>query len=51
MPLAFLLGWAASITNRKARNPARFARVQVHALTGIGTDRGWNAQDTAQEAL
>jgi len=49
IPLAFLLGWLGSVTGRQPPDAARFARVQVCALTGIGTDRGGHAKDTAPE--
>ena len=40
IPLAFFLGWLGSVTDRKPADPARFARMQVRALTGIGAERG-----------
>jgi cation/acetate symporter len=40
IPLAFLLGWLGSVTDRNPADPARFARMQVRALTGIGAERG-----------
>jgi cation/acetate symporter len=36
VPLAFLLGWLGSVTDRRPADPARFARIQVRALTGVG---------------
>jgi Na+(H+)/acetate symporter ActP len=40
IPLAFFLGWPGSVTGRQPSHPARFARVQVRALTGVGAERG-----------
>ena len=40
IPLAFLLGWLGSVTDRNPADPARFARMQVRALTGVGAERG-----------
>jgi cation/acetate symporter len=40
IPLAFFLGWLGSVTDKLPADPARFARVQVRALTGIGAERG-----------
>ncbi len=40
IPLAFLLGWLGSVTDRHPADPARFARMQVRALTGVGAERG-----------
>jgi cation/acetate symporter len=40
IPLAFFLGWLGSVTDRQPSDPARFARVQVRALTGVGAERG-----------
>jgi len=40
IPLAFFLGWLGSVTDKNASDPARFARMQVRALTGIGAERG-----------
>ena len=40
IPLAFFLGWPGSVTDRQPSDPARFARVQVRALTGVGAERG-----------
>jgi cation/acetate symporter len=40
IPLAFFLGWLGSVTGRPPSDPARFARVQVRALTGVGAERG-----------
>jgi cation/acetate symporter len=40
IPLAFFLGWLGTVTDRKPADPARFARIQVRALTGIGAERG-----------
>jgi cation/acetate symporter len=34
IPLAFLLGWLGSVTDRRPPDPARFARMQVRALVG-----------------
>jgi cation/acetate symporter len=38
--LAFFLGWLGSVTDRQPSDPARFARIQVRALTGVGAERG-----------
>jgi len=40
IPLAFFLGWLGSVTDKNAADSARFARMQVRALTGIGAERG-----------
>ncbi len=40
IPLAFLLGWLGSVTDPIPADPARFARMQVRALTGVGAERG-----------
>jgi cation/acetate symporter len=40
IPLAFLLGWLGSVTDQHPADPARFARMQVRALTGVGAERG-----------
>ena len=40
IPLAFFLGWLGTMTDRKTADPARFARMQVRALTGMGAERG-----------
>ena len=40
IPLAFVLGWLGSVTDRQPADPTRFARIQVRALTGIGAERG-----------
>ncbi|HUD37648.1 MAG TPA: cation acetate symporter [Streptosporangiaceae bacterium] len=50
IPLAFFLGWLGSITDRRAGDAARFARVQVCALSGIGAERSGPATDTAVAA-
>jgi cation/acetate symporter len=39
IPLAFFLGWAGSVTDRQGTDHARYARVQVRALTGVGAER------------
>jgi cation/acetate symporter len=39
IPLAFFLGWLGSVTDRQPADPARFARMQVRALTGVGAER------------
>ena len=39
IPLAFFLGWLGSVTDLQPADPARFARMQVRALTGIGAER------------
>jgi cation/acetate symporter len=40
IPLAFFLGWLGSVTDKEPADPARFARMQVRALTGVGAERG-----------
>jgi cation/acetate symporter len=40
IPLAFFLGWLGTVTDRQPNDPARFARIQVRALTGVGAERG-----------
>lgn len=40
IPLAFFLGWLGTVTDRTPADPARFARLQVRALTGVGAERG-----------
>lgn len=40
IPLAFFLGWLGSVTDRNPADPARFARMQVRALIGVGAERG-----------
>jgi len=40
IPLAFFLGWLGTVTDRRTADPARFARIQVRALTGIGAEHG-----------
>jgi len=40
IPLAFLLGWLGSVTSRSQVDPARFARLQVRALTAVGAAKG-----------
>ena len=39
IPLAFFLGWLGSVTDPSPADPARFARMQVRALTGVGAER------------
>jgi cation/acetate symporter len=39
IPLAFFLGWLGSVTDRDPGDHARFARIQVRALTGVGAER------------
>jgi cation/acetate symporter len=43
IPLAFFLGWLGSVTDRTPADHARFARIQVRALTGIGAERSSKA--------
>ncbi len=45
IPLAFFLGWLGSVTDRGGADQARFARVQVTALTGIGAERSGHGKD------
>jgi cation/acetate symporter len=40
IPLAFFLGWLGTVTDPDPADPARFARIQVRALTGIGAEHG-----------
>jgi cation/acetate symporter len=40
IPLSFFLGWLGSVTDLQPADPARFARMQVRALTGVGAERG-----------
>jgi cation/acetate symporter len=40
IPLAFFLGWLGTVTDRQPADSARFARMQVRALTGMGAERG-----------
>jgi cation/acetate symporter len=40
IPLAFFLGWLGTVTDRRPVDSARFARMQVRALTGVGAERG-----------
>jgi len=40
IPVAFFLGWPGSVTDWQRSDPARFARMQVRALTGVGAERG-----------
>jgi len=39
-PPAFLPGWLGSVTGRPLSGPARFAQIQIRALTGVGAERG-----------
>jgi len=39
IPLAFLLGWLGSVTSRGRVDPARYAEVEVRALTGAGAEQ------------
>ncbi|HEY6796475.1 MAG TPA: cation acetate symporter [Kineosporiaceae bacterium] len=39
IPLAFFLGWLGSVTSREQVDTARFARLQVRALTAVGAAR------------
>lgn len=36
----FFPGWLGPVTDRQPSDPARFARIQVRALTGVGAERG-----------
>jgi cation/acetate symporter len=40
IPLAFFLGWLGTVTDRRTADSARFARMQMRALTGAGAERG-----------
>jgi cation/acetate symporter len=39
IPIAFFLGWLGSVTDPEPADHARFARIQVRALTGVGAER------------
>jgi cation/acetate symporter len=39
VPLAFLLGWLGSMTSRDTVDAARFARMEVRSLTGVGAEK------------
>jgi cation/acetate symporter len=43
IPLAFFLGWLGTVTDGRPADSARFARMQVRALTGVGAERGGRA--------
>jgi cation/acetate symporter len=43
IPLGFALGWLGSVTDPVPSDPARFARMQVRALVGLGAERGTRA--------
>lgn len=43
IPVAFFLGWLGTMTDRRPADSARFARMQVRALTGVGAERGGRA--------
>lgn len=43
IPLACFLGWLGSVTGRQPSHPARFARIQVPALTRVDAERGRQA--------
>jgi len=43
IPVAFFLGWLGTVTDRRPADSARFARMQVRALTGVGAERGGRA--------
>lgn len=38
IPLAFLLGWLGSITDKNKEDPAKAAEMEVRSLTGIGAE-------------
>jgi cation/acetate symporter len=38
IPLAFLLGWLGSVTSKERLNEAKFAEMEVRALTGAGAE-------------
>jgi cation/acetate symporter len=40
IPLAFFLGWLGTVTDPNPADSARYARMQVRALTGVGAERG-----------
>ena len=40
VPLAFFLGWLGTVTDPNPPDAARYARMQVRALTGVGAERG-----------
>lgn len=43
IPVAFFLGWLGTVTDRRPADSARFARMQVRALTGVGAERAGRA--------
>jgi cation/acetate symporter len=43
IPVGFFLGWLGTVTDRRPADSARFARMQVRALTGVGAERGGRA--------
>ena len=43
VPVAFFLGWLGTVTDRRPADSARFAPMQVRALTGVGAERGGRA--------
>ncbi|UYQ78442.1 sodium/solute symporter [Glutamicibacter sp. JL.03c] len=39
IPLAFLLGWVGSVTDRGTEDPAKQAEMEVRSLTGVGAEK------------
>jgi cation/acetate symporter len=51
IPFGFILGWLGTVTDRKRADPARFARIQVRALTGVGAERASRGAAAKQDAM
>ncbi|KUM30167.1 cation acetate symporter [Arthrobacter sp. EpRS66] len=39
IPLAFLLGWVGSVTDKGTEDPAKQAEMEVRSLTGVGAEK------------
>ena len=39
IPLAFLLGWLGSVTEKRQEDPAKQAEMEVRSLTGVGAEK------------
>ncbi len=39
IPLAFLLGWVGSVTDKGTEDPAKRAEMEVRSLTGVGAEK------------
>ena len=39
IPLAFLLGWLGSVTEKRAEDPVKQAEMEVRSLTGVGAEK------------